>query len=465
MPEIPIAGFLLEALGAAALALMLSSFERKQPRAGLRDWSLGLRFLAAALLASVAVSRVSRSPRLASLQLPLLALAVVFAYWAPALVLLGTWKRWNGREAAGVRRKLLGGLAALGVVTTLAAPWAGPWGFLVRSGTRGLLTLAAHLFAGLKLLRSRGSRPAFGCRVLALSFLGLAAEDALFLVSMTAGASPAPWLPSAGELVELELLLLMLTGVGMIAWLLEEERETAVNLQLELQRREALSAMGALVAGVAHEVRNPLFGISASLDAFAARFGSDGPNAGYVATMREQVGRLGQLMKELLDYGRPIAAELTRVSLSGVATTAVAACDELAERSGVSVELVCAPVADAVLGDETRLVQVLQNLVQNAIQHSPRGGRVWLEVRSERREQKPGACCTVRDSGPGFDPIQLPRVFEPFFSRRRGGTGLGLSIVHRIVEQHEGLVEAANHAEGGAVVSVWLPAAPRTSPT
>jgi hypothetical protein len=94
MPEIPLAGFVLEALGAMALALMLSSFERKRPRAGIRDWSLGLWLLAAALLASVAVSRVPHSP----LRTLLLALAMVLAYWSPALVLLGTWSRWNDRE-------------------------------------------------------------------------------------------------------------------------------------------------------------------------------------------------------------------------------------------------------------------------------------------------------------------------------------------------------------------------------
>jgi signal transduction histidine kinase len=255
-------------------------------------------------------------------------------------------------------------------------------------------------------------------------------------------------------------VLLMLTGVGMIAWLLEDESESAIRLQQALHREEALSAMGTLVGGVAHEVRNPLFGITATVDALSARLGGDRAVAPLVAVMREQVGRLSGLMTDLLDYGRPIASELTRQPVSAVASRAIAACIELSRQAGVGVELTGEPASGAVLADEPRLRQVFQNLVQNALEHTPREGRVRVEVRSEPRHGQAGVRCSVRDSGPGFDPAHLPHVFEPFFTRRRGGTGLGLSIVQRIVEQHAGHVAASNHPEGGGVVSVWLPAAP-----
>jgi signal transduction histidine kinase len=454
MPEIPVAGFVLEALGAVALALMLGSFEQRRPRFGVREWSLGLWFLAAGLLTSLGVSRV-HGP---ALRTPLLALAVVLAYWSPALVLLGAWSRWNDRESPRARRWLLGCLGALGLVTTFAAPLAGAWGPLVRAGTRSLLTMAAHLAAGALLLRRRGARAAFGPRVLGLAFLGLATEDALFL-GIVASAGRMPATPKAQTLIEAELVLLMLTGVGMIAWLLEEEREWAVTLQQALHRKEALSAMGTLVGGVAHEVRNPLFGISASLDALGTRLGGDEAFVPLLATMREQVRRLSGLMTDLLEYGRPIASELARQSVSAVAARSIASCRAASEQAGVSVELGGGPALDVVLMDESRLLQVFQNLIQNAVEHAPRGGRVRVEVRSESLRGRAGIRCAVHDSGPGFDPADLPRVFEPFFTRRRGGTGLGLSIVQRIVEQHAGWVEAGNDPKGGAVVKVWLPTA------
>jgi signal transduction histidine kinase len=454
MPEIPLAGFVLEALGAAALALMLSSFGRKHPRVGVGDWALGLWLLAAALLASVAVTRIPHPP----LRTHVLAVAVVLAYWSPALVLLGTWARWNDREVPHARRLLLVALALLGLLTTYGASLAGTWGPLVRTGTRTLAMMAAHLAAGLLLLRVQASRPVFGARVLAVAFLGLAAEDGLFFGIVASGGGQAPALLGADVLVEVELVLLMLTGVGMVAWLLEEERESAMRLQEALHRREALSVMGSLVGGVAHEVRNPLFGISATLDALGAHLRGNDAAARLVALMREQVQRLSGLMADLLDYGRPIAAELTQQSVSAVAARAIELCAALAQQAGVSVELNGEPDSRPVPMDQPRVLQAFQNLVQNAVEHTPPGGRVRVEVRPELRCGRAGARFAVRDSGPGFDPADLPHVFEPFFSRRRGGTGLGLSIVHRIVVQHSGQIEAANHPEGGGVVNVWLPA-------
>jgi signal transduction histidine kinase len=455
MPQIPVAGFLLEALGAVAIALMLSSFQRARPRAGVRDWSLGLWFHAAALLASIAVSRAGGPP----LRTAVLALAMVLAYWAPALVLLGTWGRANDREPGATRGAVLVTLGFVGVATTFLDRLAGGWGRLLRAGTFSLASVVVHLAAGLLLLRSRRTKDRFGCRVLAAAFFGWAIEEVFFLAIIATGGRTRLAL-EGNVLVEAELVLLLLIGVGTVAWLLEEERESAVKLEQALQREEALAAMGTLVGGVAHEVRNPLFGISATLDALAARSTHDRALAPYLATTRDQVQKLSRIMTELLDFGRPIAGELTPQSLTFAVARSIEACAPLAEQAGVELELAGAPDGDVVLMDEPRLQQVFQNLIQNAVQHTPREGRVRLEVRHGSERGRAGVRCAVRDSGPGFEAADLPRLFEPFFSHRRGGTGLGLSIVQRIVAQHAGRVEAANHADGGAVVSVWLPAAP-----
>jgi signal transduction histidine kinase len=456
MPAIPVVGFVLEACGAAVLALILRWFARQRPRSGVPEWSFGMWALAAALLLSIASEAARPLP---VLRWPLQALAVVVAYWSPALVLLGTWARWNDRDPAAWRWRLMALLAAVGLGTVLAAALAPGWGPLLRSGLRTLLTAAAQLAAGLVLLRDR-RRDFFGTRVLGFSFLGLALENALFTTVVAAvygRAQLAPALPSADHLIEVELLLLMFSGVGMVAWLLEEERESAVRLQEVLQRKEALSAMGALVAGVAHEVRNPLFGISSTVDAFAARVGGNAAAAPYLDRMRELVARLSGLMTELLDYGKPVAGDFASASLTAVVGEALEACGPLAARAGVTLAMEHAQTPLEIRMDGPRLRQVFQNLVQNAVEHTPAGGRVLVGVQRDEQGGHPGARCSVRDSGPGFDVADLPHVFEPFFTRRRGGTGLGLSIVQRIVELHAGRAWASNHPEGGGVVTVWLP--------
>ena len=229
-----------------------------------------------------------------------------------------------------------------------------------------------------------------------------------------------------------------------------------VRLEETLRRRETMSAMGSLVAGVAHEVRNPLFGISSTLDAFEARFGRAEQFQRYLETLRGQVERLGELMNELLEYGRPPAAELQPVPLAELLGQAVAGCESLARRAQVQVHVRVGSALPPTLADRKRLVQVFQNIVDNAIRHTPAGGSVVVKGELLSETGEPWLRASVHDSGPGFNQTDLPRVFEPFFTRRRGGTGLGLSIVQRIVEQHGGRLQAENHPQGGALVTVML---------
>jgi signal transduction histidine kinase len=456
MPEIPVTGFFVEACGAAALALILLVFERQNPRPGVRDWSFGLWSLAFGLVGSVAAVR----PSWADLQPALLALADTAYYWSRVLLLLGTWARWKDEEPGRLRWPLLASFAVVAVATDLH-PLA-PWRQVILSGTYTLVMAPAAVVAGVLLLRGRPDGRRLGANLLGVSFLGQALED-LFLsgaaVATFVGARPRLTAATGGHLIEVELLLLMFMGVGMVAWLLEDEREGALDLEQTLRRKEAMSAMGALVAGVAHEVRNPLFGISSTLDALAARLGADTAATPYLATLRGEAQRLSQLMSQLLDYGRPVTPGLVPEPLGPILEEAVRSCESLAAGAGVRVEASRDVPALPVSMDRPRLVQVFQNLIQNSIQHTPADERVLVAVRAEAWHGRRGLRCTIRDFGPGFDPEDLGRLFQPFFTRRRGGTGLGLSIVQRIVEEHSGHVEAGNHVEGGGVVSVWLPAA------
>jgi signal transduction histidine kinase len=241
------------------------------------------------------------------------------------------------------------------------------------------------------------------------------------------------------------------------------ERERAEDAQARLRealhRSRIMAAMGGLVAGVAHEVRNPLFGIASTVDALDARLARLSNRCDYerhISVLRGEVERLSRLMQELLEYGKPSSLELTREPIGPLVAAAVRACQASAEASRVTVN---AQVPDVTLkGDAMRLTQVFQNLLDNAIHHSPAGGIVSLHVDESGTNGHRWIECRVKDGGTGFQPQDLPHVFEPFFTRRRKGTGLGLSIVERIVTSHGGTIEAANQPLGGAVLTVRLPA-------
>jgi signal transduction histidine kinase len=238
-----------------------------------------------------------------------------------------------------------------------------------------------------------------------------------------------------------------------------------VELQRSLRRSELMSALGSLVAGVAHEVRNPLFAVSAVVDAFENRFGGREEYRRYLEVLKQQVGRLNELMRELLDYGKPPTLRLASEALPPLLAEAIENCSSLAVREEVEVATAIASDLPPVTLDRGRMLQVLQNLLENAIQHTPRGRSVRVEACLDGEGPERWAVCRVVDSGPGFREEDLGHIFEPFFSRRRGGTGLGLSIVQRIVEQHGGRIAASNLPRAGAVMEVKLPvASPAAAP-
>lgn len=236
-----------------------------------------------------------------------------------------------------------------------------------------------------------------------------------------------------------------------------------VELQESLRRSETMSAMGSLVAGVAHEVRNPLHALTATLDAFEARFRMP-EHAPHLGVIRGEIARLSTLMRDLLEYGKPPATRLSPGSLGDVVARSLLVCAREAQERSVTITRAIEPDLPEALMDADRLLQVASNVLENAIQHSKPGGEVAIAARAVESDGRAWVELAVSDEGPGFRSDDLARVFEPFFSRRKGGTGLGLSIVQRIVDMHRGRVWASNRttAEGpsrGATITVRLPAA------
>ena len=226
--------------------------------------------------------------------------------------------------------------------------------------------------------------------------------------------------------------------------------------EAELETAKKLQTIGMIAGGVAHEVRNPLFAISTLVAAMEKKL-ADRPDMGeYLAHTKEQVERMSRLMKDLLVLGRATDPEKFVVfPLAQVVHEAAGAIGKPLTGPDARWELHapadhCLPV----MGVSSKLSQVVTNLVQNAIAFTPPDDKV--RVRIWKQEGK--ACLSVSDTGPGIPEGAREKVFEPFYSTRKGGTGLGLAIVHQIVTAHGGTVHVENNTPSpGATFTLKLP--------
>lgn len=229
------------------------------------------------------------------------------------------------------------------------------------------------------------------------------------------------------------------------------------ELESELRRGEKMSLMGSLVAGVAHEVRNPLFGISATLDAFEARTGNTEESSRYLKVLRTELDRLSDLMRDLLELGKPVTSEFYPGAIEDLIAQAVRGVAPLAAKSEVRIVNRITRKFPVMPMDRRRVIQIFLNLLENAIYYSSPDGEVVIEAATNESDDQTWIEVFVKDSGPGIKIEDLPHIFDPFFTRRRKGSGLGLSIVQRIVEEHHGTITAGNRTEGGTVMCVRLP--------
>jgi len=161
----------------------------------------------------------------------------------------------------------------------------------------------------------------------------------------------------------------------------------------------------------------------------------------------------------LLDLGKPAPLAPTSVRLEDVVETVVRGQSQNAEQNSIELIHHAPQNTSPVRGDPARLEQVFQNLLENALQHAPAQSQIEVNGAAIKEAGEAAIEYEILDRGPGFREEDLPKLFQPFFSRRRDGTGLGLSIVQRVVEQHGGTVRAGNRPGGGAALVVRLPLA------
>jgi signal transduction histidine kinase len=242
---------------------------------------------------------------------------------------------------------------------------------------------------------------------------------------------------------------------------LHQSLEALARTQSEFVARERMATLGELSATVAHEVRNPLGAISNCVSALRHLSGRQPhpEEEGLLGIIVEEVQRLDQLVRELLDFARPVQPRPRPEPLAAVVETALSAVlRSQATNSRVTVRREVAPDLPPALVDAPLLHMALSNLITNALQAMPDGGTLHVRIaREERAAQR--LLLSIADTGRGMTPEVQRRIFEPFFTTRANGTGLGLPIVQRIVESHLGQVDVRSNEGLGTTFTVRLPCA------
>lgn len=245
----------------------------------------------------------------------------------------------------------------------------------------------------------------------------------------------------------------------------EELRKSEEKLRQTLAaaaRSERLAALGRLAAGVAHEIRTPLTSLKLFLESIREDLSLQQEQAEDFAVAVQQVRRMENTIQHFLSFARPQEPSRVEIHFAKLIEDALVVVLPRANQQEVQIEKHIATALPRVQGDARQLGEVLVNLLVNALDAMPRGGRLAIRVSAHPLPSgdtaRPAVRIEVTDTGPGIPEALGERLFEPFVTTKASGSGLGLAIAHSTVERHGGTIEVRSQPGQGATFSILLPA-------
>jgi len=229
--------------------------------------------------------------------------------------------------------------------------------------------------------------------------------------------------------------------------------------QAQLVQSEKLASIGEMSAAVAHGLRNPLASLRASAQLVLRHPGTPAASEQLRAIL-EEVDRLDRRISHLLTFSRPAPFRRAPERMGTLVKEVLPAFAERLKCQDVALEVDIPESLPGIPADAMKLEQAFVELISNALDAMPEGGRLTIEARpSSDGNGAAGIAVTIRDTGRGIAPETLPSVGQPFFTTRNEGTGLGLATARRFVEQHGGRLDLESRLAHGTTVHIWLPAA------
>ncbi|MBI5699708.1 PAS domain S-box protein [Candidatus Saganbacteria bacterium] len=242
------------------------------------------------------------------------------------------------------------------------------------------------------------------------------------------------------------------------ALLLISDLTEVKELENKVRRADKLGALGTMAAGMAHEIKNPLSSMKVLSQLLPIKYQDEEFRGKFIEIMPREISRIDRIVESLLGFARATSPKFTKLNIQTVLMEDLKYYDSQANKSGVEIVREFQDVPE-IEGDPDQLPQVFSNLILNAIQAMPEGGKLKVVVREGKKIESilQNIVVEVSDTGHGITPANLARLFDPFFTTKYAGTGLGLTIAHSIVDGHRGTIDVKSEIGRGTNFIVTLP--------
>ncbi len=241
------------------------------------------------------------------------------------------------------------------------------------------------------------------------------------------------------------------------------------DLKERIRRADRLASIGQIAAGIAHEIKNPLVGIrgAAQLLQSELRQEQDRGKAEYLDIIVKEADRLNRVLEGILDFTRVKVHEYRAFNIHAVLDRALVLNEDTARKNAVVLAREYDPSLPEVTGNQDQLLQVFLNVIKNAVEAMPAGGKLSVVTRmsdlftSVQADGKKHRLMMVKviDTGAGIKPEHLTDIFAPFFTTKDRGVGLGLALSYQIVQEHLGTIRVESKDNEGTTFSIYLPLA------
>ena len=237
------------------------------------------------------------------------------------------------------------------------------------------------------------------------------------------------------------------------------------RMEEEIRHLDRLAVLGRFTSSVAHEIRNPLTGIAAGIQYLNRSNDLSDDQRENISFILNEVDRLNRIITDLFKIAKPRKLLYQKIEIKGLVERGYKSNQEIFNTKMIGFDLAFEDDLPMIEVDHDQMLQVIINLMKNSAEAAPEGGKVTVragvykggdqEVIRERDHEL--VCLEFSDDGPGIDPSDRQRIFEPFFSRKKGGTGLGLFVTHSIIQHHQGKVTLLSEEGNGTTFRVYLP--------